>query len=300
MRTHISIVQLGKMDLPNTLIIGPGGVKGFLHLGAIDLLERNGILDNVARYVGVSVGALISLMLTMGYTIPEILYDAIEIQDLFEDYMKISRVDQLTAMTKEAIQNGGALTNKKVKDRLINNTIKKFGTVLTLKELYNATGIIFVSVTLNVSKDQVEYLSWETEPDLSCVDAVMMSMNIPLIFHKINYKGSLYVDGALGNPFPVDAYQNEPVLGLYIETDHGNIDESVYSYIFKVLTCSSVQIYKRTMELAGTQCVRICLKTPIESTLGTGLSTKDKMEMYYHGYNTAKTFIDTGMYRKDQ
>ena len=48
---------------PEVIVIGPGGCKGFLELGALLYLEKEGYLRSVKTYAGVSVGAVISLLI---------------------------------------------------------------------------------------------------------------------------------------------------------------------------------------------------------------------------------------------
>ncbi len=68
---------------PETLIVGSGGTKGFLFIGALEVFNEKGILKNVKKYVGVSVGSIISLYMILGFTTLEILNKAIDL-DLFK------------------------------------------------------------------------------------------------------------------------------------------------------------------------------------------------------------------------
>jgi len=52
---------------PDIVILGPGGIKGFLELGVLYALQNNNLLENVHTYVGVSVGSIISLLLVCGF-----------------------------------------------------------------------------------------------------------------------------------------------------------------------------------------------------------------------------------------
>jgi predicted acylesterase/phospholipase RssA len=278
------------MELPTTLILSPGGVKGFLHLGALSVLDDKGILNNINRYVGISIGAVISLLLILGYNVIDILYHSMDFPDIFEDYMKISNIEKIVELTKETFKNGGVVPIEKVEEHLSEKVIHKFGTVVSLKELYDQTKIDFVCVALNITKDHTEYISWLNYPEMSCVEAVMLSMNIPLVFHKMKYNNQLFVDGALGNPLPIDVYPDN-TLALYIESNFDDIDTSVWSYLFKVLTCAITQITKKNISEKSDGTVVIRLMSIIKSTLGTGLSVADKLSLYYHGYNLANKFF---------
>jgi predicted acylesterase/phospholipase RssA len=68
---------------PHVIILGPGGVKGFLQLGLLYILTQNNFLDDVHTYIGVSIGSIISLLVVCNYSIDEIISHAIH-TDLFE------------------------------------------------------------------------------------------------------------------------------------------------------------------------------------------------------------------------
>jgi hypothetical protein len=94
----------------------------------------------------------------------------------------------------------------------------------------------------------------------------------------------LYVDGALGNPLPLDLYQDKNVLAFYIENVYSDLDDSYQSYILKILTCSITQLTLKNLNLKG-KVIR--LHTETKNTLGNGLNVKDKLDMFYKGYEIA-------------
>jgi predicted acylesterase/phospholipase RssA len=49
-----------------------GGGKGFAYLGALQVLERLNVLDNIEGYAGASAGAITAFMLSIGYTSSEL------------------------------------------------------------------------------------------------------------------------------------------------------------------------------------------------------------------------------------
>ena len=53
--------------LKNILVLSGGGTKGLATLGAITALKEVGIIDKPEIFCGTSVGAIISLLLCIGY-----------------------------------------------------------------------------------------------------------------------------------------------------------------------------------------------------------------------------------------
>jgi predicted patatin/cPLA2 family phospholipase len=276
---------------PTTLVLGPGGIKGFLILGALDVLYKYDILENVKRYVGVSIGSVISLLLVCGYTVSEIFQIALDMPNLFEDFMMISQIKEFMKLLKDSVESGGLLSSDIIRDLIEEKVIDKYGFVMTLKQLYEATGDEYVSVALNVTTDTTMYFSYKTHPDMSCVEAAMLSINIPLIFKKKRYKNEIYFDGAFGDPYPINRYPNEEVLGLYIESICTDFDESAYTYMFKVATCSITQMNMRNRELAGDNVKNLKLSTMSKDTIGSTLNNQDKRDMYQRGYTLASEFV---------
>ena len=68
---------------PRVLVLGPGGIKGFAILGCLALLEDNGLFNETDTYCGVSIGALICLLMVAGYEIREIIGKA-ALLDIFK------------------------------------------------------------------------------------------------------------------------------------------------------------------------------------------------------------------------
>lgn len=202
--------------LPRVLVIGPGGTKGLKALGFLSPIEDYGLLEYTDTYCGVSVGAIISLLIVAGYQIREIVGEVATL-DLFKD------MENLTV--KSMIDNKGFMSNEPVRRRLTQLLLNKFGIVPTLRGLYMQTGKAYIAVTLNATDEECEVMGPFTHPNVSCVDATMFSMNIPFIFYQLIYQGKTYVDGALANPYPVDYFDdgNTNILGIYMKTTHNKL-----------------------------------------------------------------------------
>jgi predicted acylesterase/phospholipase RssA len=273
---------------PQVLVLGPGGIKGFLELGALCVLESNDLLSEVHTYVGVSVGAILSLLIVCGYSMTEIIIEAAD-ADIFED---ISKFD-----FQDIHSNVGIVSSSPIKRKLIRKVLQRFGYVPTLQQLYNETGLTLVTVTANLNQEKTEYMSHLTEPELSCVDAVMFSMNIPLIFYKLKYKGCIYVDGALGNPYPIDPWDDGEtnILGIYTKstqkTDKEPEGASTTMYIHKIIHFSMTQIRDRIIENSSKRCKHIELTSNIIDSTGFTINAQMKADMVLKGVAVAEAFL---------
>lgn len=259
--------------LPDIIVLSPGGRKSYLELGALLKLESAGYLTNVNHYIGCSSGAIICLLLVAGYTVSEII----------ENILKENILQDITDLdTIQDIMDNGLVCDNNIEKKLKNKIIEKFSFELTLQQLYMATGLSLTIVTYNMDKDRPEYLSKDTEPNLSCISAVMMSINIPIIMKQRIYKGCSYVDGAMGNPYPIDIHDNHSyqILGLYV-TDNKNHGMNP-NWIFNVSFSSINQLRSRIIKYASNNCKNIELKYIPQSK---------RSAMLKQGYKETNTFL---------
>jgi len=60
---------------------------------------------------------------------------------------------------------------------------------------------------LNTSK--TEYFSVDTHPDMKVIDAVCMSIAIPMIFASSEYNGNTYIDGGTVEEYPMNPFMDK-------------------------------------------------------------------------------------------
>lgn len=273
--------------IPEVIILGPGGIKGFSFLGALVVFEKYGYLDSVTTYGGVSVGSIISLLIIAGYKIKEIVTEAAD-TSLFQDISSIS-LNNIRA-------GGGLISNEPIKRKLSELLCKKLGKVPSMKQLYMATGLNYMSVTFNVDKDDVEYFTHETNPNISCVDAAMLSMNIPFLFYQLKYNNCTYIDGAFGNPYPIDYYDNgkRNILGLYVsseEKERSNSSEGTFNYAHRAIQAPISQLRKNIISNCSLKCQHLKLYNTVSDISGISVSPQVKADMVNDGYKEAIQFI---------
>jgi predicted acylesterase/phospholipase RssA len=270
--------------IPNVLTLGPGGVKGFIELGAITFLENRGFIDKIDTIVGCSVGSIIGLLLIVGYTSLEIITEVFGTV-LFDD---IGALD-----FKDAGKNTGIMNHEKIRITLTKLIRLKMGMVPTLHQLYSTKRIIFSVVTYNLTDDKTVYLTAETDPDLSCIDAIILSCNIPLIFYRSKYKGCTYIDGAFGDPYPILKYDTDDnkILGIYIDSDTDDTEDGdAWWYANRIIKCSMNELRRRSIKNSSSRCRHLRLtKKGLTGSLFS-YTTDDRRRMISSGYSSARDF----------
>ena len=266
----------------NSLVISGGGVKGIAALGALHYFYTQNDLDKIDTYVGTSVGSVICLLLICGYTPTEILNDFMKI-----DIIKNMKVDIWGLLNTYGLVNIDALA-----ENILFLVRKKLDYVPTLRKLFELTGKKLVVSVSNVTKGKAEYFSIDTTPNISCLDAIKMSCNIPFLFKKQMYNNNLYVDGGLLDNFPIlciDDGKNN-VLGINL-LDSDNIiksyDQNLIGYIYKIIDITMREICKIKTEKTSPKCTIINLIVDV-NIMNITIDQKTKMDIFLDGYNSAK------------
>lgn len=272
---------------PDVVLLGPAGAKIFLINGSLKrLYEENDFLSNVKTWAGVSAGAAMSLMIVLGYNINEII-------DLCLDMNILDEIININL--DEAKKKLGLIQNKLIEEKLKRCIIDKIGYIPSLKQLYLLTGLDLVLVSFNIDKYRSEFLDKDTEPNLSCLEAAMMSMAVPLLIQPRKYKGHVYCDGAIGSPYPVLHFDKEDkkILGMYIssEEDLYTSDNKPGTYFYRLIQAGMRSLRNMEIKYSSDNVKHIGLKTLIKDTTGLSIDKETREEMIQYGYETANDFL---------
>jgi NTE family protein len=262
-----------KRRVYSNLVFKGGGVRGIAYMGALEQLEARGVLDGIERVAGTSSGAIAATLVSFRKSIPDTLA-------LFNT-LDLSQVPQ-----KAANGNGRnivLLKNSANYTRLFENfgwfSSQYFqdwlGEVIagqcrgnrraTFKDFQHFGFRDLHVVATNLSRHRAETFSAHSTPDVAVVDAVRMSMSIPLYFEALRFDGKrfgdgdYFVDGGLFNNYPIHLFDqprfakesrhyrdgiNWETLGLYLFPsnlhDPHNRDEPQNLWEFLDLTVRSI------------------------------------------------------------
>lgn len=146
------------------------------------------------KYVGTSVGAIISLMLSVGYTTYEIMLMSSAVQFSYPSVEDI---------VSSAISGYGIMKENPYVEMIGILLRAKYGFIPTMKELHTLTGKELIVVGSCITTGNVAYISHLTFPEMPCTVAIDISSRIPFVFTPILYDGHLYLDGGLHDHFPI-------------------------------------------------------------------------------------------------
>jgi len=194
----------------DTLCLSSGGVYGIAYIGAIDYLIGEKIIElsKIKKYVGTSVGALISYLLIIGYSIKDVNDIIINL-----NFNKLQTdIDINKILENFGINNGSKFSY------MIKFFLKKKLNLddITFNELYKKTNINFIIIGTNFNKGEEVVFNYINTPDMSILLALRISVSIPIIFTPVLYNNEYYVDGGLSNAFPINHCNEETTISINI------------------------------------------------------------------------------------
>jgi predicted acylesterase/phospholipase RssA len=165
------------------LVLGPASMGIYSLIGTLKALESK--LVDVEEISGSSAGSILALLLALGMSVDEILSVSLSLD--IPKFVKL-RIGSF-------FNKFGFVDLEPIREKLV----EVCGCDPTFEELDMK---IYVSAyCLNTSS--TEYFSRDTHPKMKVIDAVCMSMAIPLIFACGKYDGKTYVDGGTQEQYPM-------------------------------------------------------------------------------------------------
>lgn len=191
------------------LVFEGGGVKGIAYVGALEILEKEKILKNIERVAGTSAGALIAVLLGLGYTkkdLKDILWN-LDFKNFMDGSWGVVR------NSKRLIADYGWYKGDFFRE-LVGGYIEKktgnsestFADIAKMKQNGKKFKDIYL-VGSNLSTGYSEIFSYEHTPRVCLADAARISMSIPLFFAAVQgMRGDVYVDGGLLDNFAIKIF----------------------------------------------------------------------------------------------
>ena len=238
----------------NIIVISGGGLKGFTALGALTRLMELEIIVNPDIYCGTSVGSVICLLMIIGYSprdIYDILYDlemdkliVTNIENIFEDvHIGLNTINPMMYII------GFLMKSQKVK------------ICTTFMDLYKKFNVKFIVTGTCVNDASLHYFSHELTPNMRILDAIRISVSIPILFKPHLYNNKVWIDGGCMNNYPIELFHDKmlDVVGIYMDDDYTNYEtfEDIQTYVKQImnsflrgLSLNKVNFYKNnTIEI---------------------------------------------------
>lgn len=204
------------------LVLGSGGLRGMAHIGVLNVLEEENI--PISFIVGCSIGSLVGGLYASGYS-------AKRLKRMTRRLKRNEWIDfTIPRMGLFAGKKMLTVIDKMTRQRKIEEA--KIPLYIVATDLYKGKEVVIQKGNL--------------------AEAVRASTAVPGIFEPFDKDGTLYVDGALVNPIPVDVARKlgaDIVIG--VDLSHGSnmpVVENVFDVVLQSLEVVQRQLGSQKYE----------------------------------------------------
>ena len=203
---------------PLRIALSGGGMRGLAHIGALEVLQEQGLLKAVKEYIGISAGSFCAFAICIGCSLAEL--------RTVSALLDFSLIQSITPETAFKFLDTFGFDSGENMDKLLSVLLRTKGLSpgLTFRELAarDAPRLRVFATDLNtcMPKEFSEALT----PHVPIVQALRASMSIPLYFTPVQGPdGHLLVDGGVisHNPFlMLTREERETTLSITFRAEH--------------------------------------------------------------------------------
>ena len=229
---RLTVFAQARAEIKNLVFAG-AGIRGIAYCGAIQEMESQKLMNSIENVGGTSAGAIIALMVSLGYSGGEIeeIIDKTNFKR-FNDgsYLFVGGINRLNRYF-------GWYKGKIVEDWLEKIIRQKTGNAgITFQELHQGGWKDLYITGTCLNRQKLIVFSHQSYPNMKVKDAVRISMSIPLYFEAvfINANGNIIrhprqkqgldimVDGGFTGNFPIhvfDTINKRATVGFRIDSE---------------------------------------------------------------------------------
>jgi predicted acylesterase/phospholipase RssA len=191
----------------DTLIISGASSAGFVLLGKLTRLQIDGILDfsQIKTFAGTSIGAVICLLLAIGYS-PSQIVCHLKQSSIWEELLNFNVV--------KIFQMKGLFSMQLLENELNKMIVAKVGKLPTFAEL----NCNFLCAAFNLTENRLVYFNSIETPSMDAKKAVILSCAIPFLFEPCIFEDQRYIDGGILDNFPIrktfSLFSPQKILGI--------------------------------------------------------------------------------------
>lgn len=278
----------------HTIVLSGGGVLGSVHIGFLKYLQQHKLLC-VRHVVGTSVGAMIGFLYSC----------KIPLHDIFEYFCEMnSDLLKVNDATITRIANNFGIDDGEYFSAFLMDILVRFSIPpkITFAEHFDRFGIALTVTVTNLRHFTTEYLSKDSHPSMSIIQAVRCSCSIPLLIEPIVHYStgveSIWVDGGVTQNYPIShvlgndetqqtgAGRRAGVIGCNIISWKPSTITSFSEYMLSLIGClfrkDAIKIYPNTVSV---DCCEL-------GFLDLDQERQLREELLQKGYDATHSFIN--------
>ena len=199
------------------LVFEGGGVKGLAYAGAMQALEKAGLLNGVKAFAGTSAGAITAALLACGCNATYLrrIAAGTDFSDFQDNSIGVIR-DMWRLVRKFGWNQGDAFAVWMKRNlKMLTDDAD-----ITFSGLYHKQGKRLYIIGTNLTEQSPELYSTEETPDMPVWEAVRISMGIPFFFEPWRRLKNLLVDGGMTWNYPIDLFDDalSETLGFRVDS----------------------------------------------------------------------------------
>jgi predicted acylesterase/phospholipase RssA len=271
------------------IVLSGGSFKASAFIGCFKYLEEECLSSTIINVIGSSAGAIVGLFICMGYTWKDMREFAaveaaafaareVDIENLFDIFDTLG------------IEDGVDIC--KVFERALKYKNPNIDTNINFYDFAKLTGRNLVVCGSNVTRAEIEYFCVDKTPLMGIIDAIRISVALPLVVRPVFLNDMLYVDASLFNNFPIEYFHDtgnpfEDTIALLVSSGDlpltTSTDINLLSYMNLILDSVFERMNKKEPKLIQTNSSNKIIKILLED----GKSMFD--------LNTFKLHMDTAI-----
>lgn len=210
------------------LVFKGGGAKGVAYLGAIDVLDEQGVLPQVRGVAGSSAGAITAAVLSFSTSARQVkeIVDTLDFSKIAGDSSddvpglpdfverELAKLVGDVKSILRLLRHYGLHSSQYFYDWLRKTIAAQCsGNGMATFRDFHGRGFRDLHVTsVDVSLQDTRFFSFENTPDVAVADAVRMSMSLPFFFEPQRFdgqelgKGDYFADGGTQDNYPITIF----------------------------------------------------------------------------------------------
>lgn len=186
------------------LVFGGTGVRNAAYVGGMLALEERGLYGDIKGFAGTSAGAIVAALAGLGYTPSEVLKILMDL-----DFKSIPGGNPLLGPFR-MLTKFGWFDAKFLEKQLGEYVRRKVGDPLaSIIECERKCGTTIRIIGTNLSRRTPQTFPTEALSNRPLVEAVRISMAIPLFFEGVRVAGDIYVDGGVLYNLPIHVFDDD-------------------------------------------------------------------------------------------
>ena len=203
----------------------PGEFATMGYVGVFLALEEKKILSSIKTWVCPSVTSFISVMIKCGYKCSEIINIMFNNPELLINMSSFKNLKNI------------GISNTRFKSLVSRLILNKLNVIPSLQEMKNNYDVNFVTIGFSLDKQLIEYINYETYPNITILDLICISYSVPGIYEPYSINNNIWIDGSLIESTPKCIYSSNDSIfvksnsvRIDVTNNFSNILRSVFEY----------------------------------------------------------------------